>query len=1844
MANFIFDLQAFAWTQVSEEQWRYTSGSNSFVLYGDYSEDEDDNGNLIPSGVSVAGSKATIDPDWTTAISIGGGSFTFYDDYESFEARLSSGDSVSNEDSIWTVNGSGYVYHSYNYFDSDVSVRDLDEPPSSRMTTSISSSDGFTRYTVNTKDAEVSDSTSFAIRNIICRSISSSGSNYTIIPYITGINLSADGLTFTDYNYNDWSASDLNGIYSSYDASSNTLTLINNAATFEDYSSLDLSVEDVPAGLKTVNGAFVAFVANDESISVNIADETFNTDYNSWIWNAATNTLYYNINTTMTGISNVGADTTVTLTDEQIIITGAVLTNAAIDDRTISGTDTNPTNGYTINITDDGYEFVDDTSSSIVVASVSYNSNRTFTFRDQSGANISYADASVAFTTLEGGIVLGGYAPANVTISSAVNSFSIFDTSIANANIVAQLNTGDVYSGGSILTDNDAVNAWTRSGSTVVLGDSTTIEGITVESTTSIVKSGNFISIYNATLENGSVNGAAINGSDDNPGDGYMITIDGGTPSFVEEEVEPTLSSITYNGEFTFLNNKGETMSYSDVSSMIATGEGGSISLMSNDASTVTITSYAAALTVYNRATLRAKLHVGDAFVNNQVVTDSNDLNAWAIDGNTLTLGVNALTIDGITVNASSAVVKSGDLITITDATLDGSARIDGMTIAGEDDDPDDGYRITLAGGTASFLAAEQTLASIGYDGAFTFFDTKGKAMTYELVSSMVATGEGGSVILSSSAPEALTISSAVDNLYLYNDLGDSTVIAARLNAGDSYVKDARSIVETAPINSWFASPDLDAIAVGEITLTGVSGISALTSATVEGNLVIVNNATLDGSARINGNAISGADEDISDGYLITLASDGWRFIQTTVPAWTSIEGGFVYSSNDVTFTLTGAALVDSDGDGEPDNIGVNVSSVDDLGRILILTGLSGEVSINDTALGISGDSDYAAGFILDAGDWRADAFTNISPGATVNTAGTIIYTDGDGDYTFADGTYTLNDAAITIDNNAVELVLSIGDGSITSIGNAQDNLVVNGVGDASVSMIGTATINGTVYRTDDANGVVVSGSTIDGLDADAFLYVTPTGTYVVNSTTVEITDDYAARGVNSTLAGSSSPVATRARGVFDIPSDAAFVSASQVRASMDAVGSNTVGGTAFDGNKIVELNERSDGAVLDLAWRYGQKFVMIDGGGDQKVVFSSSANNGALVEDGATGYKTIEAGDAGDTLINESDNAYVTLKGGRGADSIVAAGSGREVIDLAYGNADTVNAPSGAYIRGYNPTSGAAFLTPIRKSDLLAAIESDSLTFGAGTFSISGSDATTIEGTEGSTEINLLDDNGDTTRVIFGNHENATVGAEDASIDLLLYGDLAELTLLGGVGNDTVLVGEGSLVDGGTGDDRISLRSGGAGNDVRMSDGDDTVEVFEPDWDAYASDRLIISDNDNSIHYTFRGAHLYVTSDHGAMLVPSIKGETATKLFTSSTFEDAAKKTVLIDESMTYVVASSVDAADRYIGLGDKTGIDMTSDENDRAIDLNGKDYQNIAEVTLGSGNNYVTGSDESETITAGRGSSTFAGGDGNDKLVASTSEERRGGSTFIYSAGLDTIENFEAVGAGTEDAVIFNAGLTLVESFGNDVVIEAGAVDQLTLMDAADKKIRVNGGVFKAGSNLTHETSGGVDAYVGTGDYASLTLGETGGNIWLNGWNGELYANVRVLDGSGAWSNETLVGNTYSDNVLVGGSGATSLWGGTGGNDTLNGGLGYNEYFYLYGDGWDEINNARDDDVIRLLNIGDNEIDWGSMDVTSNRINVRFNDGGGLTVNSRADVIFEKSNGSRWSVDRASGSWYQR
>ena len=124
-------------------------------------------------------------------------------------------------------------------------------------------------------------------------------------------------------------------------------------------------------------------------------------------------------------------------------------------------------------------------------------------------------------------------------------------------------------------------------------------------------------------------------------------------------------------------------------------------------------------------------------------------------------------------------------------------------------------------------------------------------------------------------------------------------------------------------------------------------------------------------------------------------------------------------------------------------------------------------------------------------------------------------------------------------------------------------------------------------------------------------------------------------------------------------------------------------------------------------------------------------------------------------------------------------------------------------------------------------------------------------------------------------------------------------------------------------------------------------------------------------------------------------------------------------------------------------------------------------------------------------------------------------------------------------------------------------------------------------------------------------------------------------VLDARGFEGDAVLIGNE-NDNVIYGGTGNNSLWGGDSGDDTLFGGEGKNEYYYLQGNGDDVIENAKDGDVVKLLNIsvGDLEAKYSSVD--DDKVVLSMQDGGSLTINGKADVTIELNDGSQWQVNR--------
>ncbi|MBQ9479121.1 MAG: hypothetical protein IJU71_06150 [Selenomonadaceae bacterium] len=293
-----------------------------------------------------------------------------------------------------------------------------------------------------------------------------------------------------------------------------------------------------------------------------------------------------------------------------------------------------------------------------------------------------------------------------------------------------------------------------------------------------------------------------------------------------------------------------------------------------------------------------------------------------------------------------------------------------------------------------------------------------------------------------------------------------------------------------------------------------------------------------------------------------------------------------------------------------------------------------------------------------------------------------------------------------------------------------------------------------------------------------------------------------------------------------------------------------------------------------------------------------------------------------------------------------------------------------------------------------------------------------------------------------------------------------------------------------------------------------------------------------------------------------------------------------------------------------------------------------------LNNRNEYVVvnGTSEDDNIynSTGADHATVYGSTGNDSI------HNWGDDVFIDAGeGNDIVYN----GEDADDATILTgAGNDTVENWGETMTIRPGAGSNLVRIYGAEYMeftLDESDGLTKIGDEIDYDAN--VNRYVGVGA-ATLEVDDDiwDVSIWLNGADGKTYDGIKVLDADDVRGAAILAGNDY-ENSIYGGEGESSLWGGIGSeNDTLSGGDGCNTYFYLYGNGNDVVTNANDDDVINLLNIGLEDINFADVSIGDNEIKLGFNDGGSIKVNGRADVVF-KLNGidAGFKADRSNKGW---
>lgn len=354
---------------------------------------------------------------------------------------------------------------------------------------------------------------------------------------------------------------------------------------------------------------------------------------------------------------------------------------------------------------------------------------------------------------------------------------------------------------------------------------------------------------------------------------------------------------------------------------------------------------------------------------------------------------------------------------------------------------------------------------------------------------------------------------------------------------------------------------------------------------------------------------------------------------------------------------------------------------------------------------------------------------------------------------------------------------------------------------------------------------------------------------------------------------------------------------------------------------------------------------------------------------------------------------------------------------------------------------------------------------------------------------------------------------------------------------------------------------------------------------------------------------------------------------------------------------------ADMYQGLGKGVGVDFSGYTGDIAVDLNYGDsdtatqrllsgdtvFESVTAVRASSGDNSVIlGSSAAETLYAGRNNNTISGGAGRDILYAYDGTDKRAATEFDYAIGYgkDTIYNFETyngINIVTADSIVIadldNDSVSMsADIVSNNVRLSFNSSDQLTVVNAENQVLLINGENYAIGDSLTYYQE--VTHYLGDDDAIVKVedLEYTNGiNVWMNlgGIDDSYgdYQNIKEFDASNFYYNTTLVGSLEDNSVLRGGHGTNSLWGGGSGNDTLVAGDGSNEYYYLYNGGDDVIEGAKDDEIVNLLGIDLNNYDINSLveGIGEDSTEIKFNDGGSVKVNNAATVQF-KILGESW------------
>ena len=668
------------------------------------------------------------------------------------------------------------------------------------------------------------------------------------------------------------------------------------------------------------------------------------------------------------------------------------------------------------------------------------------------------------------------------------------------------------------------------------------------------------------------------------------------------------------------------------------------------------------------------------------------------------------------------------------------------------------------------------------------------------------------------------------------------------------------------------------------------------------------------------------------------------------------------------------------------------------------------------------------------------------------------------------------------------------------------------------------------------------------------------------------------------------------------------------------AAGSNvTIDGGA--GNDYI----RNSGSKSTISGGDGSDtiYVYYTGTGDT-VSVSGGAGNDSIVNSSAY-HITIEGGEGADTV--SSNGCYISINGGEGADNISVSGSyitvdGGAGNDSIFNNATsnvTINTAQGNDTIRLSSSAKSFKAEGFGAGDVIqlysAATKLETISGGikAGNVSISGVEGIATVNNSWSTSTNSIAYNQSTVAGAKLSNKTITYDTLSGTENLFTISGIKSTTGVSLNGKEITL--NNAALSGSTGTVSIS----GGDYKLKLAGDVDTIAEDNTGWTTLKSGNVAYLEGGKGSYYSLASDGKSITYNEavagtnkvefgGVKGTPTISGNTVS--LTANNFNgnvsvasNAGNYQFALSGAFGGKKFTGTSKVDTITNSGSK--ITITGGAGNDIITNSGSNVT----ITGDAGNDKVTNSGSNVSVNGGAGNDTFTAGGSNVTLTGGA-----GNDVFAHSTGSLKITDYTA----SADKISLDiAGVQDVALNNNDVTLNLGQSDAVTIVGGKDKKITV--AKNKAAQYIFN-------------DHVILNTGKTSASLVpaATNFNATSYSAMVTVDGAKTNSAVQIVGNTKANKIYAGAKGST-LNGGTG-NDTLYGGAGVDVFVYANKTGNDVIQNyTSGKDKISLTSgaslAGFSVNDSGDavLKIGSNNLTIKKADGENIADNGKKITIID-------------------